>query len=494
MSDPPPRRTFATVMGRRYRSKYKDFDAVEITGIADRGTVVGRSAEGEVVFARGPVPGDVVDLTARRKKGVYQEGVARGYRRFAEGRTPPFCRHFGACGGCAYQHMAYGLQLEAKTQLVADAYRRIGGLDLGLEPILAAPSERGYRNKMEYAFADRRWLTEEEVALGHATEGAALGFHRRGAWDKVLDIRRCHLQDERGDRLRNTLREVGLAQGLTFYNERTHEGFLRKAMLRVLDGGEVMLLLMFGAEDAAAARAYVDAVLARCAFVTTVYTVVNDKLNDSLSGLSPKLDHGPPHVTEAFGHVRFRIGPLSFFQTNTAQAIRLYDVVAAYAGLDGTQNVYDLYAGVGSIGLYLARRARQVVAIEEVAAAIEDAGENARLNGISNFVGYAGDVGAVLTAAFAKTHGPPDVVVTDPPRAGMHADVVAMLLRLGAPRIVYVSCNPATQARDLRLLVEGGYRVTRARPVDMFPQTPHCEAVAVLERSPALGLAGGESE
>ena len=469
-------------MGRRYRNKYKDLDGVEITGIADRGTVVGRSPEGEVVFARGPVPGDVVDLTAKKKKGVYQEGVVRAYHRFAERRTQPFCRHYGACGGCSYQHMTYAFQLEAKTQLVVDAYRRIGRLDLALEPILAAPTDRGYRNKMEYAFAQRRWLTEEEVALGHAMEGAALGFHRRGAWDKVLDIRRCHLQDERGDRLRNALREVALSQALSFYDERGHEGFLRKAMLRVLDSGEVMLLLMFGEADPAAARGYIDAVLARCPFVTTVYTVVNDKLNDSMWGLSPVLDYGPPHVTEDFGHVRFRIGPLSFFQTNTAQAVRLYDVVAEYAGLDGTQNVYDLYAGVGSIGLYLARRARQVVAIEEIAAAIEDAGENARLNGIENFVGYAGDVGAVLTEAFAKTHGAPDVVVTDPPRAGMHADVVAMLLKLGAPRIVYVSCNPATQARDLRLLVDGGYRVRRARPVDMFPQTPHCEAVAVLER------------
>ena len=469
-------------MGRRYRNKYKDFDAVEITGIADRGTVVGRSAEGEVVFARGPVPGDVVDLTAKRKKGVYQEGVVRAYRSFAERRTQPFCRHFGACGGCSYQHMAYGFQLEAKTQLVSDAYRRIGKLDLELEPILGAPADRGYRNKMEYAFSDRRWLTEEEVALGHDMEGPALGFHRRGAWNKVLDIQRCHLQDERGDLLRNTLRAVALSQNLDFYSEYHHRGYLRKAMLRVLDSGETMLLLMFGRGDEAAAEAYIAAVLAECDFVTTVYTVVNEKLNDSMYGLSPKLHTGPAHVTEVFGHVRFRIGPVSFFQTNTAQAVRLYDVVAEYAGLDGTQNVYDLYAGVGSIGLYLARGARQVVAIEEIAEAIEDAGENARLNGIENFVGYAGDVGAVLTAAFAKTHGAPDVVITDPPRAGMHAEVVAMLLELGAPRIVYVSCNPATQARDLKLLVAGGYTVRRARPVDMFPQTPHCEAVAVLER------------
>ena len=424
----------------------------------------------------------MVDLTAVRKKGVYQEGRATRFHRFAERRTQPFCRHFGACGGCSYQHMAYDFQLEAKAQLVRDAYRRIGKLDLALEPILGAPADRGYRNKMEYAFSDRRWLTEEELALGHAMEGPALGFHRRGAWNKVLDIERCHLQDERGDVLRNTLREVALSQDLDFYSEYHHRGFLRKAMLRVLDSGETMLLLMFGREDGAAAEAYITAVLAKCDFVTTVYTVVNEKPNDSMYGLSPRLHTGPAHVTEDFGHVRFRIGPMSFFQTNTAQAVRLYDVVAEYAGLDGTQNVYDLYAGVGSIGLYLARGARQVVAIEEVAEAIADAGENAALNGIDNFVGYAGDVGAVLTAAFAKTHGAPDVVITDPPRAGMHADVVAMLLELNAPRIVYVSCNPATQARDLRLLVAGGYTLRRARPVDMFPQTPHCEAVAVLER------------
>ncbi len=251
-------------------------------------------------------------------------------------------------------------------------------------------------------------------------------------------------------------------------------------MLRVLDSGETMLLLMFGEARKEAGEAYIAEVLRRCEFVTSVYTVINTKLNDSMYGLSPKHDSGTELVTENFGHVRFQIGPLSFFQTNTAQAIRLYDVVAEYAGLDGTQNVYDLYAGVGSIGLYLAKDARQVVAIEEIPTAIEDAEANAELNGIENFVGYAGDVAAVLTEAFAKTHGAPDVVITDPPRAGMHADVVAMLVQLAAPRLVYVSCNPATQARDLKLLVEGGYKLERARPVDMFPQTPHCEAVAVL--------------
>ena len=466
---------------RRARRQPKVLTEVAVHGIADRGAVVGRDPEGEVVFARGPIPGDVVDVIARRKKGVYQDGRPVAFRRFADRRQVPFCRHFGACGGCSYQHMPYADQLAAKAQLVGDAYRRIGGLDLALEPILGASVDRGYRNKMEYAFAGRRWLTEEEVALGHAMEGPALGFHRRGAWSKVLDIRVCHLERAPGNELRNALRAVALEQGLSFFDEGGNRGFLRKAMQRVLASGEVMLLLMLGHADEAAARTYLDAVLARCPFVTTVYTVVNAKANDSLTGLSPKLVYGPPHVTEDFGHLRFRIGPLSFFQTNTRQAVRLYDLVAEYAGLDGTQNVYDLYAGVGSIGLYLARGARQVVAIEEVAAAVDDARLNAELNGVGNFVGYAGDVADVLTEAFAKTHGAPDVVVTDPPRAGMHADVVAMLLRLRAPRLVYVSCNPATQARDLKLLVEGGYRLLRARPVDMFPQTPHCEAVAVLE-------------
>ena len=465
---------------RRARRQPQEFHEVAIAGIADRGSVVGRSPTGEVVFARGPVPGDVVDLVARKKKGVWQEGAVTAYRSFAETRQPPFCEHFGACGGCSYQHLDYVAQLGAKERLVADAYRRIARLELALEPILGAPADRAYRNKMEYAFSDRRWLTEEEVALGHAQDGAALGFHRRGAWNKVLDIRRCHLQDTRGDRLRNTLRAVALEQGLSFYDEAHHTGLLRKAMLRVLDSGETMLLLMFGERTPKLAEAYVAEVLARCPFVTTVYAVVNTKLNDSMHGLAPTLVYGPALVTERLGHVSFGIGPLSFFQTNTAQAVRLYDVVADYAGLDGTQTVYDLYAGVGSIGLYLARAAGRVVAIEEIAAAIEDARGNAERNGIDNFVGYAGDVADVLTPAFAKTHGRPDVVVTDPPRAGMHADVVAMLLALRAPRVVYVSCNPATQARDLALLTEGGYRVERARAVDMFPQTPHCESVAAL--------------
>ena len=467
-------------MARRHRRQPQAFEQVHITGIADRGSVVGRDPEGTVVFARGPVPGDTVDLVAKKKKGVFQEGAVTRYRSFAERRQVPFCQHFGACGGCSYQHMEYGLQLAAKAKLVQDAYARIGKLEVELEPILAAPADRYYRNKMEYAFSDRRWLTEEEVALGHAMEGEALGFHRRGAWNKVLDITECHLEHKPGNHLRNTLRQVALDQGLSFYSEGAHKGLLRKAMQRILASGEVMLVLMLGEDDSAAVKSYLDAVLAACPYLTTVYTVLNTKLNDSMWGLEPELYYGKPLVTEQLGHVQFNIGPLSFFQTNTAQAVRLYDVVADYAGLDGSQTVYDLYAGVGSIGLYLAREAKRIVAIEEIAAAIDDAKVNAELNGIDNFVGYAGDVGAILTPAFAKTHGTPDVVITDPPRAGMHAAVVEMLVQLAAARIVYVSCNPATQARDLRLLCDGGYRVLRARPVDMFPQTPHCEAVAVL--------------
>ncbi len=467
-------------MARRKRREPTTLTGVSITGIADKGSVVGRDPEGTVVFARGPVPGDTVDVVARRRKGVFQEGEVTRYRGFAERRQVPFCRHFGACGGCSYQHLRYPAQLEAKATLVRDAYRRIGRLELELEPALGAPASKGYRNKMEYAFAARRWLTEEEMALDHPMDRNALGFHRRGAWDKVLDIRRCHLQAEPGDHLRNTLRAVGEEQGLSFYDERSNRGFLRKAMQRVLTTGEVMLVLMLGEDRPEALARYLAAVLDACPYLTSVHTVLNTKLNDSMTDLVPVLAHGVPHVEEQLGHVRFRIGPLSFFQTNTAQAERLYDVVADYARLDGSQVVYDLYAGVGSIGLYLARRAKRVVAIEEIAAAIDDAEGNAALNAIEHFTGFAGDVGEILTEAFAETHGAADVVVTDPPRAGMHANVIELLLALRAPRIVYVSCNPATQARDLALLVAGGYRVERARAVDMFPQTPHCEAVACL--------------
>ncbi len=470
-------------MGRRHRRQPQLFEQVRIHGIADRGSVVGRDPNGTVVFARGPVPGDVVDLLAKKKKGVFQEGIPVSYRSFAERRQVPFCRHFGGCGGCSYQHMTYALQLDAKAQLVADAYQRIGKLNIDIEPILAAPTDRAYRNKMEYAFSDRHWLTEEEVALGHTMEGEALGFHRRGAWNKVLDIHECHLEQQPGNHLRNTLRDVALAQGLSFYSETSHQGLLRKAMQRVLTTGEVMLVLMLGEHRPQAVEDYLQEVLARCPYLTSIYTVLNRKLNDSMTGLEPTLAYGQPYVTERLGHVKFQVGPLSFFQTNTAQATRLYELVADYAALDGSQTIYDLYAGVGSIGLFLAKDARQVVAVEEIAPAIADAEANAELNGIDNFIGYAGDVADILSPAFAKTHGSPDVVITDPPRAGMHADVVKLLLQLQAPRIVYVSCNPATQARDLHMLCEGGYRVERARPVDMFPQTPHCEAVAVLSKT-----------
>ena len=468
-------------MSERSSRRARLFESVRFHGIADKGAAVGRDPSGEVVFARGPVPGDLADVVAQRKKGVFQEGEALRYREFAEDRQAPFCQHFGVCGGCSYQHLRYEAQLDAKDRLVKDAYARLGGFELALEPILGAPQSRSYRNKMEYAFSQRRWLTDEEMALGFDMEHAALGFHRRGAWNKVLDIRRCHLQDSRGDELRNTLRSLAVEQGLEFYDEASNKGFLRNVMFRILESGEVMLLLSFGESRPKLINRYLDALLQKCPFISSLYFVINTKANDSMFGLKPQLYHGKAQVTEEFGHVKFHIGPLSFFQTNTRQAIRLYDVVAEYAGLDGTQNLYDLYAGVGSIGLYLARKARQVVAIEEIASAVDDARENARLNGIENFIGYAGDVGAVLDEAFAKTHGKPDIVVTDPPRAGMHAKVVELLLALRAPRVVYVSCNPATQARDLRLLVDGGYKLKRARAVDMFPQTPHCEAVALLE-------------
>lgn len=468
-------------MGRRYRSKYQRFEDVSFHGIADKGAVVGRDPEGTVVFTRGVVPGDKATVMAKKKKGVFQEGQVVSYSTFSEGRQAPFCEHFGACGGCSYQHMTYAAQLEAKSTLVQDAYDRIGKLNFQLEPILGALETDHYRNKMEYAFSDRRWLTEEEMAMGYAMDHAALGFHRRGAWNKVLNINKCHLQLTVGDRVRNVLRLIGEQQALTFYSESKNEGFLRKAMIRTLDTGDTMLLLMFGYRDDKAAKAYLDAVKNQCPEITSIHAVINTKLNDSMYGLTPEHYWGKKLVQEQLGHVLFNIGPLSFFQTNTKQAKRLYDVIAEYAELDGSQNLYDLYAGVGSIGLYLANKAKQIVAIEEIESAIEDASENAKLNQIENFIGYAGDVKAILTAEFANKHGKPDVVITDPPRAGMHADVVQMLIQLAAPRIVYVSCNPSTQARDLKMLVEGGYKLKRAKGVDMFPQTPHCEAVAVLE-------------
>lgn len=491
------------LMARKSRSFIAP--AVPIHGVADRGKGVGRTPDGLVLFVEGAVPGDVVDVFVQKKKGGFGEGRIENLVQASPQRVEAFCAHFGVCGGCKWQHLAYEAQLQHKNQTVLDAFARIAKVPVQeFLPILGAPEITNYRNKLEFAFSNKRWLLAEEMPAppppprGDAPEGAlrlpsprgegsgvgpgpGLGFHRAGAFDKVVDIQKCHLQAEPSNSIRNTAREIALEQELEFYDVRRHEGFLRNLMVRLTTTGECMLLVSFARDEPEAIRTFLEALLERLpGQITTLVYCINRKKNDTVFDLEMINYTGKGFVVENLGGRQFKIGPKSFFQTNSRQAKNLYDVVVQFAGLTGTENVYDLYTGTGSIALYVAQYCRQVVGIEEVPEAIADAHENQALNNISNAVFYAGDVKNVLSPEFIEKHGKPDLVITDPPRAGMHEKAVRFLLELEAPRIVYVSCNPATQARDVQWLSEK-YRVLKVQPVDMFPHTHHIENVALLE-------------
>lgn len=472
------------LMARKSRSFIAP--AVPIHGVADRGKGVGRTADGLVLFVEGAVPGDIADVFVQKKKGGFGEGRLERLLKPSPERAEPFCRHFTVCGGCKWQHLQYTAQLEHKNQNVLDAFQRIAKVPVGeFQPILGAPETTYYRNKLEFAFSNKRWLLPGEMTPPSHPEEIlpafpGLGFHRAGAFDKVVDIQHCWLQADPSNAIRNAAREIALEQGLEFYDVRRHTGFLRNLMVRLTTTGEVLLLVSFARDETEAIRAFLDALLERVPLTTVVYCI-NSKLNDTVFDLDMVVYHGKGFVVEQLGDLRFKIGPKSFFQTNSAQAKNLYDTVVQFAGLTGTENVYDLYTGTGSIALYVARYCRQVVGIEEIPEAIADAEENRLLNGIENAIFYAGDVKQVLDPVFVERHGRPDLVITDPPRAGMHEKAVRFLLDLAAPRIVYVSCNPATQARDVQLLSEK-YEVLKVRPVDMFPHTHHIESVALLVR------------
>ncbi|MCB0641762.1 MAG: 23S rRNA (uracil(1939)-C(5))-methyltransferase RlmD [Phaeodactylibacter sp.] len=456
---------------------------VHFTGLADKGQSVGRDAEGRVVFAEGPVPGDEADVLAIKKKKGFLIGVPQHYHRFSEHRTEPFCQHYDTCGGCQWQHLDYAAQAQHKEQVVRNALQRIGKVEVGtFYPILAATQTEYYRNKLEFTFSNKRWLLPEELNNPDITnEENVLGFHRPGAFNKIVDIQHCWLQRDPSNQLRLGIKQLGIEEGLPFYDTDKESGLLRHIIIRTTSTGEVMVILSFFKNEAETVQAFLGKVLERFPEITTLIYCINSKKNDYLYDLDMNTFSGKGYVEEKLGSVRFRVGPKSFFQTNTEQAKVLYDVVKDFAGLDGSQNVYDLYTGVGSIALYLAESCKQVVGVEEIALAIEDAKVNAAINDIENCVFYAGDVKDILSPEFAATHGAPDLVITDPPRSGMHPKVVEFFLELEAPRIVYVSCNPATQARDLQLLGEK-YTVEKVQPVDMFPHTHHIENVALLIR------------
>lgn len=463
--------------------KHYVIENIPVHGIADRGKGVGRTAEGIAVFVEGAVPGDVVDVFVQKKKGGFIEGKVERLVTPSPDRTESFCQHFPLCGGCKWQNLDYEAQIRHKEQVVQDALRRIGKIEVGeFLPIVGAPETVFYRNKLEFGFSNKRWILDGETVdpEGPVDSRYGLGFHKAGFFDKVIDIERCWLQADPSNALRNACREIALEQELAFYDLRRHQGFLRNLMVRLTSTGECMLLVSFAQDRPDAISTYLDAILERFPTLTTIVYCINTKLNDSMFDLDMQTYYGKGFVIEQLGDLKFKIGPKSFFQTNSLQGKRLYDIAAEFAGLSGKENVYDLYTGTGSIALYLARHCRSVVGIEEIPEAIADAEENMRLNGIENATFYAGDVKNVLSPEFVQRHGKPDVLITDPPRAGMHEKAVQFLLELAAPRIVYVSCNPATQARDLQLLSEK-YKVLKVRPVDMFPHTHHIENVALLE-------------
>lgn len=460
-------------------------EKVTITDVAAEGKAVAKVNE-LVIFVPYVVPGDVVDLQVKRKKNHYAEAVAVKFHEKSPLRTEPFCSHFGVCGGCKWQCLSYEEQLKYKQKQVFDNLTRIGKVELPeFRPILGSEKTRFYRNKLEFTFSNKRWLTEEEVKQDVKYDQMnAVGFHIPGAFDKVLAIDKCWLQDDISNQIRNAVRDYAYAHNFPFFDLRTQEGLLRNIMIRTSSTGELMVVLQCKVTDGEGRRK-MEEILQFMADsfpqITSLMYVINNKCNDTIGDLDVEVFKGNDHIFEEMEGLRFKVGPKSFYQTNSEQAYNLYKVAREFAGLTGNELVYDLYTGTGTIANFVARQARKVVGIEYVPEAIEDAKVNSALNGIDNTLFYAGDMKDILTNDFIAEHGRPDVIITDPPRAGMHNDVTDVILAAEPKRIVYVSCNPATQARDLQLL-DGKYKVTAVQPVDMFPHTHHVENVVQLER------------
>jgi 23S rRNA (uracil1939-C5)-methyltransferase len=424
----------------------------------------------------------VVDLQVYRKKGRYMEARVVQTHKYSEQRTEPFCEHFGICGGCKWQHLPYDRQLFYKQQQVTDAFRHIAGIEVPESlPILPSASTKGYRNKLEYTFSNHRWLLEHEISdenpLKHTN---ALGLHVPGRFDKVVDLRKCYLQEEPTNLLRNFMREEALRLNLSFYDHRTNEGFLRNLIIRNSTLGEVMVILSVQHDDPAL-YTLLSAVQERFPDLTSLMYAINPKKNETLYDQEIIVYSGRDHIFEKMEDLTFKIGPKSFFQTNSNQALRLYRATRKFAAPEKHEVIYDLYTGTGTIANFMAGHAGKVVGIESVPEAIEDARVNSEINGIDNTVFHAGDMKEMLTDSFVQENGIPDILITDPPRAGMHAKVVGQILRIAPRRIVYVSCNPATQARDVELL-GAKYKVRKIQPVDMFPHTHHVENIALLEK------------
>lgn len=469
----------------RKRKPLPLLENIAITGVAAEGKAIAR-VDNLVIFVPFAVPGDVADLQIRRKRHSYAEAEVVRFHKYSELRSKPFCQHFGVCGGCKWQCLPYSEQLRYKQQQVEDSLVRIGKVENpSISPILGSARQTRYRNKLEFGFSNKKWLTSEQIASGEIFETMdAVGFHIPGAFDKILDIEKCYLMDDINNRLRNGIRAYALEHGLSFFDLRAQFGVLRNMMIRTSATGEVMLLLQFcihNDEEQRQADGLLEHLHKKFPEVTSLVWVNNLKCNDTIGDLEAHTYAGTGFIYETMEDLRFKVGPKSFYQTNTEQAYTLYKVARDFAQLTGEELVYDLYTGTGTIANFVARKARMVIGIEYVPEAIEDAKENSRLNNIGNTLFYAGDMKDILNEEFIEKHGSPDVIITDPPRAGMHTDVIRAILFAAPERIVYVSCNPATQARDIQLL-DPSYKVEAVQPVDMFPQTHHVENVVLLAK------------
>ncbi|WP_046287520.1 23S rRNA (uracil(1939)-C(5))-methyltransferase RlmD [Zobellia galactanivorans] len=467
----------------RRKNKRQVFENVEVVDAGAKGKTIGKAPDGRVIFLTNAVPGDIVDVQTTKKRKAYFEGVATTFHNFSDKRVEPQCEHFGVCGGCKWQNMGYEHQLFYKQKEVENNLRRIGHLELPeITPISGSKEQYFYRNKMEFSFSDSRWLTLKEIQSdNNFTDKNALGFHIPGMWDKILDIKKCHLQQDPSNAIRLETRDFAIKNGLTFFNPRNQHGQLRTLMIRTASTGELMVMIQFYEDDKAKRELLLNHLKATFPEITSLLYVINQKQNDTIYDQEIVCFSGRDHIFEEMEGLKFKINAKSFYQTNSAQAYELYKLTREFADLKGDELVYDLYTGTGTIAQFVAKKAKKVVGIESVPEAIADAKANAERNEIDNVDFFVGDMKNVFNQEFIEANGTPDVIITDPPRDGMHKDVVQQILNIAPDKVVYVSCNSATQARDLALMKDT-YQVIKVQPVDMFPQTHHVENIVLLKK------------
>jgi len=464
------------------KKKLPVLEKVIVTDLAAEGKAMAK-IDNKVLFMKYGVPGDVVDVQLTRKRKKYMEGKITRVHQYSKDRVEPFCSHYGTCGGCAWQSIPYTMQLKAKEKQVFDTLTRLGGFDIEEKlPVIPSEKIKHYRNKLEFTFSNKRWLSTDEISSGKEIDSnRALGFHVPGLFDKIVDIEKCHLQEEPSNSIRQFTRDYSGKENLPYYNIKNQGGFLRNLIIRNTLLGETMVILSFFQDDKLKREKTLEAIMEAFPKITSLFYVINPKGNDTILDLDVHLYKGREYILEQLEGLKFKIGPKSFFQTNSDQALKLYQITREFANLSGNETVYDLYTGTGTIANFIAKQSGKVIGIENVPEAIDDARENARINGIKNTVFHAADMKDILTTEFIEKEGHPDVIVLDPPRAGIHPDVAKTIQEAAPERIVYVSCNPGTQARDISLISET-YKVKKVQPVDMFPHTHHIESVALLEK------------